>query len=61
MLEIISEANKSNKTIIVDESFIDFADKDKRYTLIDHTILQKYKNYESGRKRLKKQSICDMI
>lgn len=44
MLEIISEANKSNKTIIVDESFIDFADKDKRYTLIDHTILQKYKN-----------------
>lgn len=44
MLEIIDEANKRNKTIIVDESFIDFADKDKRYTLIEHSILQKYKN-----------------
>lgn len=44
MIDILEEANKNNKTIIVDESFIDFADKEKRYTLINHEIIQKYKN-----------------
>ena len=44
IIDIIKIANENNKTIIVDESFIDFADRDKRYTLINHELLQKYKN-----------------
>lgn len=44
ILEIIEEYSKQNKTIIFDESFIDFADKDKRYTLLEDSILEKYKN-----------------
>lgn len=41
---IIEECNRKNKTIIFDESFIDFAKKDIRYTLLSNDILNKYKN-----------------
>lgn len=44
LIGIIEECQKNNKLIIVDESFIDFADKDKRYTLIKDDILAKYPN-----------------
>ena len=44
IISIISECEKKNKIVIFDESFIDFADKDMRYTLIDNNILDKFKN-----------------
>lgn len=44
IIPIIEECNRNNKIIIVDESFIDFANKDERYTLINEEILKKYKN-----------------
>ena len=44
MIEIIEEYNKVNKKVIFDESFIDFADKDLKYTLLTDEILDKYKN-----------------
>lgn len=44
MIEIIEKCNKNNVTCVIDESFIDFADKDIRYTLIKPSILKKYKN-----------------
>lgn len=43
-ISIINECEEKNKIIIFDESFIDFAKKDKRYTLLDNEILRKYKN-----------------
>lgn len=42
LINIIQECQRNNKWIIVDESFIDFADKDKRYTLIKDEILERY-------------------
>lgn len=44
IIDILEIAKKNNKTVIIDESFIDFADKNKRYSLINHKILQRYKN-----------------
>lgn len=44
LIKIINEYNKKGKKIIIDESFIDFADKELRYTLIIDEILDKYKN-----------------
>lgn len=44
MIKIIEKADTQNKKIIVDESFIDFADVDVRYTLLNSRILEKYKN-----------------
>ena len=44
IIKIIEECQKQNKLIIFDESFIDFADNDIRYTLINDEILNKYKN-----------------
>lgn len=44
MIEILEYAKNKNKTIVYDESFIDFADKDIRYTLINDEILDKYPN-----------------
>ena len=44
MIKIIEKANNLNKRIIVDESFIDFANEDIKYTLLDSEILNKYKN-----------------
>ncbi len=39
----ILEACKANDTLcVIDESFVDFADKDKRFTLLDDEILEKY-------------------
>ncbi len=43
LLEIIDICNEQDKYIIVDESFIDFAQEDKRYTLINSELLNKYK------------------
>lgn len=44
MMKIIEKAHSQNKRIIVDESFIDFANEAVRYTLLDSEILEKYKN-----------------
>ena len=44
IISIIKECEKNNKIIIFDESFIDFAEKEKRYTLISDEILSKYNN-----------------
>ena len=44
ILEVIDKYNAKNKIIIFDESFIDFAEPELRYTLIDDKILDKYEN-----------------
>lgn len=44
IIRIIEKCHKQNKLIVIDESFIDFAEKDIRYTLIDDDILNKYQN-----------------
>ena len=41
---LIEKAKQLNKKIIIDESFIDFADEDEKYTLLNSEILQTYKN-----------------
>lgn len=44
IIKIIEKCDHKNTKVIIDESFVDFADKDKRYTLIDRNILSTYKN-----------------
>jgi histidinol-phosphate/aromatic aminotransferase/cobyric acid decarboxylase-like protein len=44
IISIIEECSEKGKTIIVDESFIDFANKNDRYTLLSNDILNKYNN-----------------
>jgi len=44
MIEILDSCKINNTTCIVDESFIDFAERDKRYTLLDGNILVEYPN-----------------
>lgn len=44
IIRIIDECNKENVLIIIDESFIDFADRSVRYTLINDELLEKYQN-----------------
>ena len=44
IIKIIEECKKKNKLVIFDESFIDFANKNDRYTLIQNDILEKYDN-----------------
>lgn len=44
MMKLIEKCHKQNKRILIDESFIDFANEDVRYTLLSSAILQKYKN-----------------
>lgn len=44
VMEIIEYCHSKNKRIVIDESFVDFANKDRRYTLIDSSILNKYDN-----------------
>lgn len=44
LIEIVEACQRENKKIIIDESFIDFADEELRYTLIDSKILNKYEN-----------------
>jgi len=43
-IAIIEECNQKGKTVIFDESFIDFAKNEVRYTLLKNEILEKYKN-----------------
>ncbi|MGP1367665.1 MAG: aminotransferase class I/II-fold pyridoxal phosphate-dependent enzyme [Treponema sp.] len=44
VLRLCAELKKDNVTIIFDESFIDFAEKKIRYTLLDEEILNAYPN-----------------
>lgn len=44
MMKILKKAKSKNKRLIVDESFIDFAEEKIRYTLLKSEILQEYKN-----------------
>lgn len=44
VLDLLQFLNSKNKTLIFDESFIDFAGRDKVYSLISSEYLQKYKN-----------------
>ncbi len=39
VLALCERAREFNTTVVIDESFIDFADKEKRYTLLDNDIL----------------------
>lgn len=44
MLSLLNQAKLQNKTIIFDESFIDFSESDKRYTFITDDILNSFPN-----------------
>lgn len=44
MIMLLDKAKTLGKTIIFDESFIDFCNPDLKYTLISDEILEKYKN-----------------
>lgn len=44
VLHLCEELKKDGVTLIFDESFIDFADKENRYTLLDEEILTSYPN-----------------
>ena len=44
IIKILDRCLLLNKTVIFDESFIDFSSPDKRYTLIKNEILEKYPN-----------------
>ena len=44
VLKLLDELKTRNVQLIFDESFIDFADKEIRYTLIDENIIEKYPN-----------------
>lgn len=44
MLEILERCKANNVRCIVDESFIDFADLDKRYSLVNEEIIKRYPN-----------------
>lgn len=42
IMEILDACKQNNTVCVVDESFIDFADRDKRYTLLTYDILENY-------------------
>ncbi len=44
VLELVEHASKTNTVLLYDESFIDFAQPDKKYTLLENEILEKYPN-----------------
>ncbi|MGG7058123.1 aminotransferase class I/II-fold pyridoxal phosphate-dependent enzyme [Clostridium tertium] len=44
IIDIIEVYNQEGKKVIIDESFIDFACPNKKYTLINNELLEKYKN-----------------
>lgn len=44
MIKILDKAKSKGKTVIFDESFIDFASEEKRYSFINNEILQAYDN-----------------
>ena len=42
--DLLETAKQTNTTLVIDESFIDFADKEIKYTLLSNEILEKYPN-----------------
>ena len=44
ILNILDSISGSGKSLILDESFVDFADPDKRFTMIVEDVLMKYPN-----------------
>ena len=44
IIRVIEACKRYNTLLIIDESFIDFADKEKRYTLIKEDIISRYTN-----------------
>ena len=44
VLSFLKELKKLDVKLVFDESFLDFADKEKRYTLLDEAILAEYDN-----------------
>lgn len=44
VLNLLEELKKENRTLIYDESFVDFAEEDVKFTLIDDSILNKFHN-----------------
>ena len=44
LFRLLNELKSRNVQLIFDESFIDFAEPEVRYTLIDETIIEKYPN-----------------
>lgn len=44
ILEIVKYAKGKNKKVIIDESFIDFAERNNRYTLLNEEFLNEYPN-----------------
>ena len=44
IIELCEYAKKKNKKLIIDESFVDFADKSRRFTLLDNKFIDKYPN-----------------
>lgn len=44
VLKLLDELKKRDVKLIFDESFIDFAEKEIRYTLINDEIIEKYPN-----------------
>lgn len=44
VVRILDKCKERNVQAIIDESFIDFAEESKRYTLIDEDVLEAYKN-----------------
>ena len=44
IVELCDYAKKKNKKLIIDESFVDFADSKRRFTLLDNKFIDKYPN-----------------
>lgn len=42
LIELLEHMKNRNKYLILDESFVDFAEEEDRYSMIDSGILQKY-------------------
>lgn len=44
LIRLLDKLSEMNVTLVFDESFIDFAEKEKRYTAITNEMLEKYSN-----------------
>lgn len=44
VISILEEAKKYNTKVLIDESFMDFADKENKYTLLNNKLMEKYPN-----------------
>ena len=44
LLELVEYASKKNTKVVVDESFVDFASKERRFTLLSDEYIDKYPN-----------------